>query len=111
MHATHVFFPQTLQLPLTSVFSTIDPQDSQLTSIESLFQPLDKASRTEHFAIQQSQALIATQLSTVHAFASQILQCDGVTAISADKSKIHSKLMRFLIYHIYRCEKVLPKGR
>jgi hypothetical protein len=60
MHAIQVFFPQTLQLPLTSLFCIIDPQDSQQTSIQSLFQSLDKTGRTEHFAIQQNQALIAT---------------------------------------------------
>jgi hypothetical protein len=101
MHATQVFFPQTLQLPLTSLFRIIDPQDSQQTNIQSLFQSLDKTSGTKHFAIQQNQALVAAQLSAAHAFASKILQRDGMPTISADKSKVHSRPMTIITYHIY----------
>jgi hypothetical protein len=88
-------------LPLTSLLCIIDPQDSQQTSIQSLFQSLDKASRTKHFTIKQNQALVTAQLSAAHAFASKILQGDGVTTVSADKSKVHSRLMTIITYTIY----------
>jgi len=99
-----VFFPQTLQLALISLFCIIDPQDSQQTSIQSLFQSFDEASRAKHFTIQQNQALIAAQLSTTHALASKILQGDGVPTVSADKSEVHSRPTAMMTYLIYRCE-------
>jgi hypothetical protein len=83
------------------LFCIIDPQDSQQTSIQSLFQPLDEASRTKHFTIQQNQALVAAQLSTTHALASKVLQGDGVPTISANKPKVHSGPMPMMPYHVY----------
>jgi hypothetical protein len=85
----HVLFPQTLHWPLTSSSLIIDPQDSQQTSIQSLFQSLDKAGGTKHFTIQQNQALVAAELSATHAFAPKILQGDGMAAVCTDESKVH----------------------
>jgi hypothetical protein len=64
------------------------------------FQPLDKASRTKHFTIQQNQALVAAQLSANHAFSSKVLQGDGVSTISADKPKVHMDSQRVIIWDL-----------
>jgi hypothetical protein len=97
----HVLFPHTLHHPRTSSLLTIEPQDSQHTRfILSLFQLLDKACGTEHLVVEQSQALVAAELSAFHAFPAQVLQSDGMSTVSTNKSELHRITMKKIAYSV-----------